>query len=165
MLRVSRQTDYAIRVILALAKRPQGTRLTSAAIREEMLIPAAFLSRIVAELAQADLVQTFPGRTGGLQLARPAAEITLRDVVELMEGPLLLSECMLQERACPFDGACPVRERWHGLQAVMLAELAKTNFSKLSTQNAFPLEVRQTTSSRGPGHGLPAHKKAKRARV
>ena len=134
MLRINRQTDYAIRVILALAKQPEGARLTSAEIGQEMLIPAAFLSRIVAQLAQASLVQTFAGREGGLQLARPADEITLRDVVELMEGPLLLSECMQGKQDCPFEGACPVRQRWGGLQDVILEELAKTNFSKLAME-------------------------------
>ena len=134
MFRVNRQTDYAIRVVLALAKQPQGTRLSSSEIGKEMLIPAAFLSRIVAQLAQANLVHTFPGREGGLQLARPAEEITLRDIVEQMEGPFLLSECMLEEQACPFEGGCPVRTRWTRLQAVILKELANTKFSELAQE-------------------------------
>jgi Rrf2 family protein len=134
MFRVNRQTDYSIRVVLALAKRPQGTRLSSAEIGKEMLIPAAFLSRIVAQLAQAKLVVTFPGREGGIQLARPAEMITLRDLVETMEGPFLLSECMTGEETCPFEGACPVRLRWNGLQEAILNELAKTTFSKLAQE-------------------------------
>lgn len=134
MFRVNRQTDYAIRVVLALAKQPQGTRLSSASIGKEMLIPAAFLSRIVAQLAQAGVVETFPGRDGGLQLARPADEISLRDIVELMEGPFLLSECMLGEQACPFEGTCPVRTRWDRLQMVILEELGRTKFSELAQE-------------------------------
>lgn len=137
MFRVNRQTDYAIRVVLALAKQPQGTRLSSASIGKKMLIPAAFLSRIVAELAQAGVVHTFPGRDGGLQLARPAEEISLRDIVELMEGPLLLSECMLGEQACPFEEACPVRTRWDRLQQAILDELSRTNFAELVGEAAF----------------------------
>jgi Rrf2 family protein len=134
MFRVNRQTDYAIRVVLALAKQPQGTRLSSSEIGKEMLIPAAFLSRIVAQLSQAKLVITFPGRDGGLQLARPADEITLRDVFELVEGPFLLSECMLDEQACPFEGSCPVRTRWSRLQMVILEELSNTNMSELALE-------------------------------
>jgi Rrf2 family transcriptional regulator, iron-sulfur cluster assembly transcription factor len=148
MFRVNRQTDYAIRVILALAKQPLGTRLSSAEIGREMLIPAAFLARIVAQLAQANLLKTFPGREGGLQLARPANEITLRDVVEYMEGTFLLSECMTGNEACPFEVACPVRLRWNGLQEAILAELEKTNFALLAeeadtqhTQNPIPVDL------------------------
>lgn len=134
MFRVNRQTDYAIRVVLALAKEPAGTRISSSEIGRTMLIPAAFLSRIVAQLAQAGILRTFPGRDGGLELARPPHEISLRDIVELIEGPLLLSECMLEEQACPFEHRCPVRKRWQRLQAVMLEELENTKFSDLAQE-------------------------------
>ncbi len=134
MFRVNRQTDYAIRVLLMLAQKPEGTRLSTSEIGREMLIPAAFLPRIVAQLAQANLLVTFPGREGGLQLPRPAAQITLKDVVELMEGPLLLSECMTGEEACPFEGDCRVRCRWTNLQSRILEELNSTTFADLARE-------------------------------
>jgi len=135
MFRVNRQTDYAIRVILMLAQQPEGTRLSSSEIGKEMLIPSAFLPRIVAQLAQANLVVTFPGRDGGLQLPRPAAQITLKDVVELMEGPMLLSECMTGDEACPFEGDCRVRCRWIKLQHKILQELSSTTFADLARES------------------------------
>jgi Rrf2 family protein len=134
VIKINRQTDYAIRVLLALAKQPEGTRLATSAIGEEMLIPRAFLTRIVADLAQAELVETFPGRDGGLQLARPAAQISLRDVVETMGGPFLLSDCMTEQNTCPFEGACPVRTRWSRLQRVILDELAHTTLDILALE-------------------------------
>jgi Rrf2 family protein len=146
MLRINRQTDYAIRVLLALAREPEGTRLSSASIGREMLIPKAFLTRIVAELAQAGLLTTFPGREGGLQLARPAEQLTLKDVVQTFEGPLLLSECMLGEDACPFEGACPVRSRWGRLQKAILDELERTTFADLALE---------TIEMHGPVNVLP----------
>ena len=136
MLRINRQTDYAIRVLLALAREPEGKRLASSRIGEQMLIPKAFLTRIVAELAQAGLLVTFPGREGGLQLARPAGLLTLKDVVQAFEGPLLLSECLLDDLACPFEGACPVRTRWGRLQKLILDELEQTNFAALAKDTA-----------------------------
>ena len=135
MLRINRQTDYAIRVLLMLAQQPAGTRLSSFEIASEMLIPSAFLSRIVAQLAQAGLLVTFPGREGGLQLPRPAEKITLKDVVEVMEGRFLLSECMTGEEACPFEGNCRVRCRWTMLQASILDELNCTNFAILASES------------------------------
>jgi len=135
MLRINRQTDYAIRVLLMLAQQPAGTRLSSFEIASEMLIPSAFLSRIVAQLAQAGLLVTFPGREGGLQLPRPAEKITLRDVVEVMEGRFLLSECMTGEEACPFEGDCRVRCRWIKLQAKILDELSSTTFADLASES------------------------------
>jgi Rrf2 family protein len=143
MLRINRQTDYAIRIVLALAKTPAGTRLSSSHIQKEMLIPKAYMARIVAQLAKTDFITAYPGRDGGLQLAKPANDVTLRDVVELMEQPLYLSECMLDEQACPFEGACPVRKRWHRLQNVIMNELEQTNFEELAQEGTTIQSIHQ----------------------
>ncbi|HTP01184.1 MAG TPA: Rrf2 family transcriptional regulator [Anaerolineales bacterium] len=138
MLRINRQTDYAVRVVLALAKRPEGTRLPTRTIQQEMQIPSAMMLRIVAKLAKGKLVKTFPGREGGVSLSRPAAQITLLHVVEAFEGLLLLSQC-LQAKAeddCPFRSDCPVRLRWGRVQKAMLLEMAATNFEELAREAA-----------------------------
>jgi len=144
MLKINRQTDYAVRVLLALAKRGEGTRRSSAEIRKEMLIPAALMARIVAQLSRAGLVNTFPGREGGLVLSRPAGQLTLRDVVEAFEGPILLSEC-LQVRGeddCPFQSNCPVRPKWGRVQVAMLREMAAITFEDLLKESlGIPLLV------------------------
>jgi len=85
MIRINRQTDYAIRVVLALAKHTERQRISTTEVQREMLIPAAFLPRIVAELGRGGFILTFPGRDGGLELARPAEQINLRQVVEYFE--------------------------------------------------------------------------------
>jgi Rrf2 family protein len=138
MLKINRQTDYAVRVVLALAQRGEGERLSSAEIQQEMLIPKAFMSRIVAQLAREGLVNTFPGRDGGLSLPRPASQITLRDVVEAFEGPILLSECMQVkgEDDCPFQANCPVRSKWGRVQAAMMREMASISFEDLAQEAA-----------------------------
>jgi Rrf2 family iron-sulfur cluster assembly transcriptional regulator len=136
MLRINRQTDYAVRVILALAKRGAGARLSTKEIQQEMLIPPALMMRIVAQLAKSGLLDTFPGREGGLMLPRPASQITLRDIVEAFEGPILLSQC-LQARGeddCPFRSDCPVRLKWGRVQVAMLRELAAITFEELSQE-------------------------------
>jgi Rrf2 family protein len=138
MLKINRQTDYAVRVILALAKYGEGTRLSSAAIQQEMLIPKAFMSRIVAQLARDGLVNTYAGRDGGLMLPRPPSQITLKDVVEAFEGPILLSECMQAngEDDCPFRSNCPVRSKWGRVQVAMMREMASITFEDLVKEAA-----------------------------
>ena len=136
MLRLNRQTDYAVRVILALAKREPGVRLSSGEIQREMLIPLAFMPRIVAKLASAGLLATHPGRDGGLELPRPAEQITLCDVVDAFEGPIRLSAC-LQARGeddCPFRADCPVRSKWGRVQAAMLHEMMAISFADLAAE-------------------------------
>ena len=137
MLRINRQTDYAVRVILALANREADVRLSSSVIQKEMLIPQTYMARIVAQLAAAGLVKTFAGRDGGLQLPRPAAQITLKDVVEAFEGPLLLSDCMHagSEEECPFETNCPVRSKWGRVQLAMLREMASISFAALAEES------------------------------
>lgn len=136
MLRINRQTDYAVRVILALAKQGEGVRLSSSEIQQEMLIPPALMPRIVAQLARAELVNTFPGRDGGLMLPRPASQITLKDVVEAFEGPILLSECLQakSEDDCPFRSNCPVSSKWGRVQVAMLREMASITFKGLARE-------------------------------
>ncbi len=136
MLRINRQTDYAVRVDLALAKQDQGARISTASIQREMLIPAGLMPRIVAELARTGLIRTYAGRDGGLTLARPAAQITLRDVVEAFEGPVLLSRCLqvTGEDDCPFQMTCPVRSKWGRVQVAMLREMASINFADLAQE-------------------------------
>jgi Rrf2 family protein len=136
MLRINRQTDYAARVVLALAQKGEGARLSSMTIQQDMLIPKSYMGRIVAQLAQAGLVTTFAGREGGLQLPRPASQITLRDVVEAFEGPVLLSECMQAkgEDDCPFLTNCPVRTKWGRVQVAMLREMAAISFADLALE-------------------------------
>ena len=133
MLKINRQTDYAVRVVLALAKHGEGSRLSSAGIQREMLIPKSFMTRIVAQLAHHGLINTFPGRDGGLALPRPASKITLKDVVEAFEGPILLSECMQVkgEDECPFLSNCPVRSKWGRVQVAMMREMASITFEDL----------------------------------
>ena len=136
MLKINRQTDYAVRVILALAKQSEGARLSSGEIQQQMLIPPALMPRIVAQLARAGIVNTFPGREGGLMLPRPASQITLKDVVEAFEGPILLSECLQVkgEDDCPFQSTCPVRSKWGRVQVAMLREMAAITFEGLAQE-------------------------------
>jgi Rrf2 family protein len=137
MLQINRQTDYAVRVVLALAKQTGSSRMASSAIQREMLIPKAFMARIVARLAAHGLVKTFAGRDGGLELSRPASELTIKDVAEAFEGPILLSECMQAkgEEDCPFHMNCPVRSKWSRVQAAMLREMASITFEDLAKES------------------------------
>ena len=136
MIRINRQTDYAIRVILALAKQDDEAKLASSQIQQDMLIPKALSIRVIAELAKGGFILTYPGRLGGLKLARPAAEINLRQVVTHFENNFTVSECLHDNGLCPFDHSCPVRCRWARLQELILQELENTTFEDLAHEAA-----------------------------
>lgn len=134
MFRINRRTDYAIRVMVCLARRPAGARLPTLTIQEEMLIPRAFLQRIIADLSRAGLVRTFPGPSGGLELAHPAEQINLRHIWEALEGPLLISDCLEAPGACPLDSGCPVHFRWRRLQSLLARELESASLDQLAVE-------------------------------
>lgn len=138
MLRIKRQTDYAVRVLLALAKQPPKTQLSTAQIRDEMLIPKSVSLRVVADLARGGFIETFPGRDGGIKLARPAENINLLQVVEFFESNFAVSECIHAKGICPFEEKCPIRRRWASLQSIIVKELESITFAELR-EDAFTL--------------------------
>jgi len=132
MIRINRQTDYAVRFILSLARREEGKRVSTAEIRKEMLIPPALAQRIVADLARGNFILTFPGRDGGLVLSRAAREINLLQIVEHFEGKFFISDCLVDGGDCPFDNKCPVRFRWTRLQSQIVQELEQITFEDMA---------------------------------
>jgi len=134
MMRINRRTDYAIRVLLALAKQPRGTRLSTQFIQKTMLVPRAFLLRIIADLSKAKLIETYPGPRGGLQLARNPSEISLRTIWEALEGPLIISECVASPQECPLSEGCPVNLHWAHIQRMLIEEFENTTLDKLAAE-------------------------------
>ncbi len=138
MLAISRQTDYACRILLHLALQPAGARVTAAEIAEQRLIPPALVRRIVTGLGVAGLIKTTRGSSGGIALGRPAAEIILLEVVQAMEGPLALNPCTIAPHndpdACPFIPTCPVHEAWVQARTALLRELSQVTFDKLAAR-------------------------------
>lgn len=131
MLRINRQTDYAVRVILALSKKETGKRVFTSEIGREMLIPPALLQRIVAELAGGGYIHTQAGRDGGISLAHAPKDISLLQIVEHFEGQLYLSDCVLKPGECPFDKKCPVHCQWVRLKNLLRDEMARVSFQQL----------------------------------
>jgi len=135
VLRISRRTDYAVRVMVNLAAHAgEGPRLMQDVV-EEMMIPLPFVKRIVADLARAGLVQSRRGAKGGLWLARDAEEITLLDVVEACDEPVEISPCIDDADFCPLSKDCPVRRRWARLRAVIRRELGSVSIAQLALES------------------------------
>ena len=114
MLGIARHTDYAARIILHLACLEDGARVPIAEIAARRLLPAAFVRRVVVQLANAGLLHTVRGAGGGVQLGRPAAEISLLDLVRAMEGDVALNRCVATPQSCPLASTCPVQRAWTG---------------------------------------------------
>ncbi len=140
MLRINRETDYAIRVILALAELPRGEVIPSAVIRKEMHLPEALSLQIISRLSNLDLINTYPGRKGGIELAHPPAEISLLEVIQAMEGPIIVSDCLQDGHECVLAPECPVQRYWIELQGRIEQDLGRVNFQQLAAGKTAALD-------------------------
>jgi Rrf2 family protein len=132
VLGIGRQTDYAARVVLHLAALGEGAQVQVAEIAARRLLPPAFVRRIVARLAAAGILRTSRGARGGVQLARPAAAISLLDVVLAIEGRIVLNRCVDTPQACPLAAACPVQCAWTDATRALEERLEAVRFSDLA---------------------------------
>ena len=87
-------------------------------------VPKQYLEQLLGNLRRAGLVGSVRGAQGGYQLARPPSQITMLDIIDAMEGPIELSECMTDEGHCDRACACPVRRVWQRLTDSINRELA-----------------------------------------
>ena len=130
-MEISRRTDYGVRVIVDLASLPKDTRASTSEIADRQNIPAPFLAKIISQLSLSGLVSTYRGSGGGVSLARPAAEISLLQVIEALDGPLRLNRCAIEPDACPRNGRCPVHHVWAQAQTDLTNLLNGTTFDDL----------------------------------
>jgi Rrf2 family protein len=135
MLGISRQTDYAARVVLHLACLAPGARVPIADIAKHRMLPLEFVRRIVGDLVKAGILATSRGSGGGVSLARPAADITLGEVVQAMEGGVALNHCVSDRRVCPLAAACPVQSVWVEATHVLEGYLASVHFDALAQRS------------------------------
>ena len=132
MLGISRQTDYAARVVLHLACLAPGARVPIADIAKHRMLPLDFVRRIVGDLVKAGILATSRGSGGGVSLARPAEEISLGEVVRAIEGGVALNHCVSDRRVCPLASACPVQSVWVEATQVLDDSLGSVRFSALA---------------------------------
>jgi Rrf2 family protein len=117
-LELSSEGRYALRALIFLARVEE--RVTADRISAEARIPRRLLARIMAKLAHAGMVESEQGRGGGSRLARPASEITLREAVEVVEGPFGVTRCIMEDRACGEGAPCALHEAWEEGQRAIL---------------------------------------------
>ena len=97
-------------------------------------VPRQYLEQILGNLRRAGLVSTVRGAQGGYQIAGRPDEITVRDVIDAVEGPIELSECASAETSCQRSGVCPVRRVWQRVTDSINAELEKIRLSDMLVQ-------------------------------
>ena len=135
-MQITRQADYAVRAVLYLAHLDDSERAATSIVAKEQHIPPSFLAKIISQLSIAGLLHTSRGARGGVTLAREPKDITLLEVVEAIDGPIQLNECVGNEGICSFGRECPLHSVWCEAQEKLVTQLKSTNFADLMLQTA-----------------------------
>jgi len=140
-VRVSAKADYAVRAAVELATAEDGALVKGERVAEAQGIPIKFLENILVDLRQAGIVNSRRGPEGGYWLARPAAEVTVADVMRAAEGPLASVRGEKPEDLGYAGSAEALRDVWVALRAglrdvlehVTLADIAEGKLPKAVT--------------------------------
>jgi Rrf2 family protein len=135
-MQITRQADYAVRAVLYLSGLESASRAPTSHIAREKQIPPSFLAKIVSQLSVAGVVQTSRGARGGVSLARPAEDISLLEVIEAIDGPITLNECVVDASSCAFGEDCPVHSIWCETHETLVSRLRATNFEALANADS-----------------------------
>jgi Rrf2 family protein len=129
---ITREADYAIRAVLYLSAQTDGRLVATSELAERMAVPYRFLRRIVQKLVDGRLVEAQRGKGGGVRLTRPAAELSLFDVLNTVDPKALSVNACLEDHAlCVRAAYCTIRPRLDELQARIGTELQAITFSAL----------------------------------
>ncbi|MGI6452396.1 MAG: RrF2 family transcriptional regulator [Syntrophomonadaceae bacterium] len=130
-MQITRQTEYAIRILLELATLPPGQVISSKVIAQRQDIPEDFLKKIVQQLVISGMVSTQRGTQGGVRLVADIEQVTIADVMAAIEGPLGINPCLLPGYSCENMPQCPIRPVLARAQAAFLNELRKETLADL----------------------------------
>jgi len=131
-MRVTKQTNYAVRMLMYCAADPSElSRVPD--IARAYGVSELFLFKILKPLVKAGLVQTVRGRNGGIRLGRPAEDITLFDVIRVTEDSFAMAECFENDAAdCPLVNSCALNSAWREALDAFLAALENHTIADLS---------------------------------
>jgi Rrf2 family protein len=130
-LRLTNAADYAVQAMIHLACLPEDGAALSAEIARAQGIPPSFMAKILRSLVRAGLLKSTRGSHGGFALARSACEVSLLDVVEAIEGPLSLVDCLESPCGCQLADECPAQPVWLNVQSRMAEILRAATLEQL----------------------------------
>ena len=136
---ITRATEYAIRAILYMSRRPAGEIVYKKDICKAQEITPAFLTKILQPLIKDGIVGSQRGVGGGFYLAKDPSEITLLDIIKSQEGPVYLNQCLIEEGSCEREFFCPIHGAWAEIRRDFMKTLSRYDFAGLAArQEDFP---------------------------
>ena len=149
MLRMTKQADYAIVLLTHMAVSPER-QLNASEAAEETELPQPIVSKILKLLAKRELLISHRGAKGGYRLARTAERISVAEVIEAVEGPIAITECVDDTPGeCTQEPICPVRSNWQRINEAVRQALAEITVDEMTHP------VTPTLVTLGSGSSIP----------
>lgn len=133
-MQITRASDYAVRVMIHLAGLPPASRVRQSELSRATEVSGHFLSKVLQQLVRSRLIQSQRGSGGGFALAVPAARVSLLDVVEAIEGPVRLNQCIEEGPSCERKSWCPAHQVWANAQAAVVSALSAASMASLAAK-------------------------------
>ncbi|MCP4634561.1 MAG: Rrf2 family transcriptional regulator [candidate division Zixibacteria bacterium] len=112
---MSRKSDYALRAVIQLSITGEEARSISS-ISAAVSIPRNFAAKILKQLTDAGILKSFSGKNGGYKLAKPKSEISFREIIEAVEGPITINQCLDESSDCGRVSICRMYDAWKNTQ-------------------------------------------------
>jgi Rrf2 family iron-sulfur cluster assembly transcriptional regulator len=135
-MRLTRGADYGLRGMIYLAQRPLGEVALVKDVANEQSVPESYLAKIFQDLSRSGLMASHRGARGGFSLAREPAEISLREMIEAIEGPIFLLPCLDPRQRCDQMPECSLYEAMNQAQQILLEQLDRTSLQSLARRSA-----------------------------
>lgn len=132
---ITREADYAVRLMVGLAQRTQGTVVSARALADESGVPYELARTILGNLADAGILESRRGRSGGFLLARDPREVKLVDVLAVAGEALQLNLCVADPGNCGRSSECPVHPVWSAASEVLKSFMAEQTLAGLVARN------------------------------
>lgn len=149
LIRLSRESEYALEGLSVLAEQPAGVVMVLREIAERRRLPVGLLARTFQRLGRHGLVKSYRGGIRGYALARGAAEISVSEIFEAVEGPGVLARCLFSTGQCPRPVPCRLHPLWAALRPRLEEMMARTTLGDVVRGAAPAHRGRRRRSPRG----------------
>jgi FeS assembly SUF system regulator len=139
MIKLSKLTDYAVVLLVQIARRGDALSTTSI-LSQETGLPHPTVSKVLKILAKRGLLHAQRGSMGGYVLAREVGEITMATIITVMDGPIHVTECAQSgNHACDKENKCPINGRWNRVNTVLRTALESVTLQEMVQDAPMPL--------------------------
>jgi Rrf2 family protein len=132
-MRITQEADYGFRVVLYLSKLGYGEKIEAKSISKDQGIPLRFLLKLLRKLTKSGIIKSYRGVNGGYSLNRVPEEISLKDIIEAIDGPIYINRCLSDPSNCNIDHAsyCLVNRALSKIQDNLIHDLERINFKDI----------------------------------